>query len=131
MTGRLFFLMLSFLLSAFTLAAQELPEEMVSAFKKGEAEQLKPYLSDKVQFIIEGKTEDPMKQDAAVDYFKSFFLKNKPVEFAVLHKSLREDTGFFVSKFVTSEKKYRMHCLFSINGGTLKINQVRIDKFIE
>lgn len=132
MKGRLFFLLLSFMLSAFTVIAQEeLPEEMLSAFKKGEAEQLKPYLCDKVQFIVEGNTSEPLMRKDAVDYLKKFFGQNKPSDFSVLHKSFREDTGFFVAKLTTLSQKYRMHCLWSIMDETLHISRIRIDKFIE
>ncbi len=132
MKGRLFVLLLSCMLSAFTVAAQEeLPEEMVNAFKKGEAEQFKPYLCDKVQFIVEGNMREPLMQKEAVDYLKTFFAQNKPSGFSVLHKSFRDDTGFFIAKLTTSSQKYRVHCLFTVASGTLRISQIRIDKFIE
>ncbi len=130
--GRLFFLLLSFFVSAFTVVAQEeLPKEMVGAFKKGEAEQLKPYLGEKVQFIVEGDVSEPLIQKEAVGYLKGFFEKNKPSEFSVLHKSFREDTGFFIAKLTTAERKLRLYCLFNTTGEQLKINRMRIDKFIE
>ena len=132
MRGRLFILLLSCMLSAFTVAAQEeLPEEMVNAFKKGEAEQLKPYLCDKVQFIVEGDMREPLAQKEAIDFLKNFFAQNRPTGFSVLHKSFRDDTGFFIAKLTTSSQKYRMHCLFNLTSGTLRISQIRIDKFIE
>ena len=130
--GRLFFLLLSFFVSTFTMVAQEeLPEEMVNAFKKGEAESLKPYLADKVQFIVEGNVSEPLVQKDAVEYLKEFFEQNRPSEFSILHKSSRQETGFFIAKLTTTERKLRVYCLFSTTAGELKINRMRIDKFIE
>ena len=130
--GRLFFLLLSFFVSTFAMVAQEeLPKEMVSAFKKGEAESLKPYLADKVQFIVEGKENEPLIQKEAIMYLKQFFEQNRPSEFSVLHKSIRQNTGFFIARLTAAERKLRLYCLFTATGDQLKINRMRIDKFIE
>ena len=129
--GRLFFLLLSFFVSTFAMVAQEeLPKEMVNAFKKGEAESLKPYLADKVQFIVERKVSEPLIQKEAVVYLKEFFEQNRPSDFSILHKSIRENTGFFIAKLTTAERKLRLYCLFTATGEQLEINRMRIDRFI-
>lgn len=121
-------LSLTFLFFSISLLfAQELPEGLLGAFRKGSAEELGNYMSDKVCLMINNQQEETDKQKAIV-VMRAFFSENKVSGFNMNHQGKRNDSSFFIGTLLTNNGKYRINCFFRKTINKYWIHQIRIDK---
>lgn len=109
------------------LMAQDVPAGVVTAFKKGNSQELNGYLGDKVELIIGNRTTSADKQTAE-GAMASFFSSNKVSSFAVNHQGKRDESGFVVGTLVTANGNFRVNCFFRKVDDKYFIHQIRIDK---
>ena len=115
------------LIWAVSLMAQDVPTGVVSAFKKGNSQELNGYLSDKVELILESRSINVDNQ-AAEKKMESFFSGNRVSGFTVNHQGKRNESSFIVGTLTTANGNFRVNCFFRKVAGKYVIHQIRIDK---
>ncbi len=65
--------------------------------------------------------------NGAVSMLNTFFSKNKPIGFTVVHQADKQDSGFLVGKLATSSKNYRVNVTYKIEGNKPIIQSIRIE----
>lgn len=85
MRKRVVFLLTSLFFSISSLLAQDVPDEIIGAFKKGNSQDLNRYLCDKVDVIIDNNSTTLDKAKTA-EKMAAFFGANKVSGFSVNHK---------------------------------------------
>jgi len=121
-----------FMLSAvvFCTAFAQLQDSvgLTSAFKKGSAQDLLPFLSNQVVLIIQNNPQS-FKKSEAQKAMADFFSANKVTGFLVNHQGNRNESGFIIGTLSTSNGSFRINCFFKKNGdSTVLIHQIRIVK---
>lgn len=114
-------------LSVAFVQAQDVPAGLANAFKRGNAQDLLPYLSNQVEVSIQSRTQN-YNRVAAQQTMATFFATNKVNAFAVNHQGKRDESGFFVGTLNTTNGPFRVNCFFKKNGNQTLIHQIRIDK---
>ena len=121
-----------FMLSAvvFCTAFAQLQDSVgfTSAFKRGSAQDLLPFLGDQVVVIIKDNPQK-FKKVEAQKAMAGFFSANKVTGFLVNHQGNRDESGFIVGTLNTVNGSFRVNCFFkkSDNNSSL-IHQIRIVK---
>lgn len=115
------------LLAVSVLFAQEVPAGVLSAFTKGNATELTPFLGDEVEVIVYDKAHR-LSKEAVTPTLSSFFAKNKVTGFQVNHKGRRQESGFMVGTLTTHGGNYRVNCFLRKVKNKYVIHQIRIDK---
>lgn len=110
-----------------SLFAQDVPTEVISAFKKGNSQELGRNLGNKVNLIIQDKSTNSDKQ-VAEEVMADFFSANKVSGFNVNHQGKRDESGFIIGTLTTANGNYRVHCFFRKVQDKYVIHQIRIDK---
>ena len=77
--------MTALLLSISLLMAQEIPEGVITAFKRGSSKELTKYMGDKVNLVLQGRSTNLDKQKATA-VMQDFFTGNKVNGFTVNHQ---------------------------------------------
>ncbi|WP_025068959.1 DUF4783 domain-containing protein [Bacteroides gallinarum] len=110
-----------------SVMAQDVPEGVVAAFKKGDSRNLNGYLSDKVELILENR---PINVDrgTAEGKMAAFFSGNQVSGFTVNHQGKRDESGFIIGTLATANGNFRVNCFFRKAASKYVIHQIRIDK---
>lgn len=112
---------------AVSLMAQDVPPGVVAAFRKGSSQELDGYLGDKVELILENRSEN-VDRRAAAGKMSAFFSGNRVSGFTVNHQGKRDESGFIVGTLVTANGNFRVNCFFRKMADNYVIHQIRIDK---
>lgn len=112
---------------AVSLMAQDVPPGVVAAFRKGSSQELGGYLGDKVELILENRSEN-VDRRAAAGKMSAFFSGNRVSGFTVNHQGKRDESGFIVGTLVTANGNFRVNCFFRKMADNYVIHQIRIDK---
>ena len=89
--------------------AQEIPEDVVSAFSAGKAADLARYFGDKVTLVFQGNSRQMDKQKATAA-LQEFFAKKKVKGFSVNHQGRRDESSFLIGTLNTQQEKFRVNC---------------------
>ena len=127
MKKRLFLLSAGLLLTITMLLAQDVPVGVVSAFKKGNSQELSNYFGDHVELIIQNTPRSESKQ-LSESNLSSFFASNKVTGFTVNHQGNRDESSFMIGTLATATGSYRVNCFFRKLQDKYVIHQIRIDK---
>lgn len=128
MKKRVFLLLGSlFFWASSMLWAQDVPEGVVTAFKKGNSQELNEYLGDKVDLIIQNRSTNVDKQKAKSE-IANFFAGNKVSNFSVNHQGKRNESSFVIGTLATANGNFRVNCFFRKVQNKYVIHQIRIDK---
>lgn len=110
-----------------SLFAQDIPAEVLTAFKKGESEELNAYLGSKLELIIGDKP--PVADKAtAQKMLAAFFKENKVLQFNINHRGQRNESSFIVGTLQTANATFRVNCFLRKQQNNHVIHQIRIDK---
>lgn len=107
--------------------AQEIPSGLVNAFKHGNAQELSPYLENKVE-IIQSDVSKDYNQEETIRFIANFFILNKVKSFVVNHQGNRNESGFIVGMLSTGKTTFRINVFFKKKENSYLIHQIRIDK---
>ena len=91
-----------------SLFAQDIPVGVVVAFKKGNSQELNRYLGEKVNLVIQNRSESVDRQ--------------------VNHEGKRDESSFIIGTLTTANGNFRINCFFRRVQNKYLINQIRIDK---
>lgn len=100
---------------------------VVVAFKKGNSQELNRYLGEKVNLVIQNRSESVDRQ-AAEGTLAAFFSSNKVSGFNVNHEGKRDESSFIIGTLTTANGNFRINCFFRRVQNKYLINQIRIDK---
>ncbi len=130
MRKRVVFLLTALFFGISFVLSQELPDGIIGAFKKGNAQELNRYFCDKVDVIINDNPVN-MEREKAYEKMAAFFSTNKVSGFNVNHKGNRGESSFVIGTLMTSTGSYRVNCFLKKDKGKYYIHQIRIDKVNE
>lgn len=100
---------------------------LTNAFRKGSAQEMSPFLGDKVEYIYMGTSRSYNKM-MAQQAISGFFMANKVSSFTVNHQGNRGESGFIVGTLQTTGGNYRVNCFFKKVDSQYLIHQIRIDR---
>ena len=95
------------------MLAQDVPEGVVVAFKKGNAQGLKPCLSEQVDLLMDSRNVCN-KREATLVKLTEFFAANKVQHFEVNHQGKRNESSFVIGTLTTANGQYRVNCFFRL-----------------
>ena len=127
MNKRVVILWLCFFVCRVAGRTNGIESQLISAFKKGNSQELNGYLSDKVELILESRSINVDNQ-AAEKKMASFFSGNRVSGFTVNHQGKRNESSFIVGTLTTANGNFRVNCFFRKVAGKYVIHQIRIDK---
>ncbi|MBN1951811.1 MAG: DUF4783 domain-containing protein [Bacteroidales bacterium] len=121
-------IVLPVLLVAFNLGifAGGIPEDIVSAFRSGNAGALCSYINQTVELTIDNKEEIYSKSQAEV-ILKDFFSKHHPKSFNILHQANKTSSKYAIGDLETSSGNYRVTFLLKSVNSKVFIHQLRIE----
>ncbi|WP_455496891.1 DUF4783 domain-containing protein [Coprobacter sp.] len=117
-----------FLAISSIITAQNIPEDIPTAFKTGDIQRLEKYMDEKIYLIIPDLKQQ-MPRQKAKEALSAFFLKNKPHDFKTIHQSEQNNSGYMIGKLVTGNGEFRVHVLMKIIEKKYIIHQLRIENF--
>lgn len=97
-----------------------------NALKSGNASTLTSAMDKEIDMALPGSS-NKCDANSAVSMLNSFFSKNKPIGFTVVHQADKQDSGFFVGKLATSSKNYRVNVTYKVEGNKAVIQSIRIE----
>lgn len=111
-----------------TIIAQNIPNDIPTAFKTGDAQLLEKYMENKIFLIIPGIKQQLSRQKAK-EKLSVFFSNNKPMDFKTIHQSEQNNSGYMIGKLSSKNHEFRVHILMKITDKKYIINQLRIENF--
>lgn len=109
---------------------QTLPDEIVSAFKNGDAQKLASYFNTNIELVVIDKV-DVYSRSQAEYIMRDFFRKNSPVNFSKLYTSGRKSASYAIANLSTTGGTYRIYLLMKELNGKTYIYQIRIDDYAD
>ncbi|MCD8029586.1 MAG: DUF4783 domain-containing protein [Bacteroides sp.] len=113
-------------LTVASLQAQEVPAQVTTAFKKGDASGLAPFLGDKVDLIIQNRSTKHNRQTGE-KALATFFSEHKVTGYALNHQGKRDESSFVIGTLTTTQGNFRVTCFFKRVENSFLIHQIRID----
>jgi hypothetical protein len=114
------------LLASFTFYSNEISEQIISAFKSGNASKLAEYFDKSIELNLFDKEEVYSKTQAEM-ILRDFFTQHKPTEFKVLHQGGKEASKYAIGSLICGSDAYRVTFLFKSEGAKTYIHQLRIE----
>ena len=111
-----------FLASSFTFSSFGMPETLTNAFKKGNYKEVSKSFDETIELEILDH-EGIYSKTQAEQVLKTFFIKNAPSDFSIVHEGGRETSLYVIAIIKTSNGNYRINFLFK----SKKILQLRIE----
>lgn len=124
---RLIALSVFFLVQSVWLMAQDISAGMVTAFRKGNVQEMKAFLGEEVELSIDGRFLSTKKGDAEA-HLAAFFSEQGVAGFVMNHQGKRGESGFMVGTLQTRKGKFRVNCFYKKVSSVYLIYQIRIDK---
>ncbi|MCD8176362.1 MAG: DUF4783 domain-containing protein [Tannerellaceae bacterium] len=97
-----------------------------NAFKGGKAANLTAVMDQEVDIAVPGASKKGNPKEATT-ILNSFFEKNKPTGFSVVHHADKKENGFFVGKLPTNGGEFRVNVTYRVDGDNMLIQSIRIE----
>lgn len=122
-----------FILSAVVLilvqsgsAFGQIPAQVESGLKAGNAKMVAAYFNDNVELLILDK-ENVCSKEQGEMILSDFFSKNKPTDFKITHKG-GTDSLYGIGKMETAGSNYRIYFMMKTFSNKPLIVQLRIER---
>jgi len=126
---KLFFIL--FFAPGFLLANSGNPtlDAITSALGSGNVEALSRYFADKVQISIQDKEQVYTKLEA-INTVRTFFAGAKPQSFSEVHKGTSRESSdqYCIGNLTATNGTYRVYLYLKVNGSSITIQEIRLDK---
>lgn len=110
---------------------EEVPRDIVIAFKVGTAKELARFFNDNLELAV-GEKEDVYSKSQAERIMDNFFINHPPKSFEFIHQGGKESARYAIGKLVTFNGEFRVYLLLKKNNkGRSLIHQLRIENEIE
>lgn len=116
----------TFLFSGF-LASAQIPDEIVTSLKTGNASGLSDYFNQNIELFVLDQ-DDVYSKAQAQQIVSSFFDQYKATGFSIIHQSGKEDTQYAIGNLTTNKGVFRVSFLVKNDRGKPVIHQLRIEK---
>ncbi|HBS85226.1 MAG: hypothetical protein A2W91_04675 [Bacteroidetes bacterium GWF2_38_335] len=103
-----------------------LPDEIILALKTGNSKTLAKYFDANIELKIL-EDEDIYSKTQAELILKDFFIKNKPVDFKILHDG-GEGVKYAIGTITTSKGSYRVTVMYKVSDGQPLVKTLRIEE---
>jgi hypothetical protein len=117
---------LVFLLSSFRAYTENIPAELITSFKTGDATRLAEYFNNSVELTLFDKEEIYSKTQAEM-IMRDFFKQHIPTQFKILHQGGKDNSKYAIGNLICGSISYRITFLLKIEDGKLYIHQLRIE----
>jgi len=122
-------LLIFILSSAISMDAQHtaaLPQDVIMAVKRSDAETLSKSFNDNIEIILPHKTAVYSRKQAEM-VLKDFFSTNKVTEFQLIHQGKKGNASFAIANYFSNRGRFRFTFLTKDKGGKIYIHQIRIE----
>ncbi len=113
-----------------TARSTSLPDEVIEAMQQGDAGALSPFMNNRIELLLPGKSGVFSKEQARF-IIKDFFEEHPVNSFQVLHQGARENSTFAIGRYTCRQGQYRVYFLIKSESGSINeilIHQIRIEK---
>ncbi len=115
-----------FIVGTLTVSAQ-IPDEIILGVKAGNAKTLAKYFNNNIELAVPGN-DDVYSKSQAEQLLHSFFQRNKPQSFKLIHKGGKEGARYLIGNLKCGPKVFRVYMLLKTLDGKVYIHQLRIEK---
>ncbi|WP_321279592.1 DUF4783 domain-containing protein [Marinifilum fragile] len=118
------------LFSATNVSSQtqnDLPKNLILAFKQGNCENLSNYFSDRIQLSIQDK-EGSYSKSQAKQILDKFFRDYPPTDFKKKHAGGKTGARYATGELITKKGSFRLSFLSKKQNGKFIIHQLHIEK---
>ncbi len=102
-------------------------EGISAAIKAGNARELVKYFDNSIEITI-GEVEKVYSKNQSVQVISSFFTKNKPTSFKIIHQGSSGQGEYAIGTLVTSGGSYRTYLYMKSSGGTMLLQEIRFER---
>lgn len=122
-------LFICLLLQVQTVSAQtnEVPADLISAFKRANPDAVAAYLNDNVDMVVP-QAENLYAKAQAKGILADFFRKNPVRDFVVVHRGTKENAAFLIGNYISANGSYRVSIFTRKSGSQFLVYQLRIEK---
>ncbi len=107
--------------------AENIPQNLIVALKKGDSNMFAKYLGDRVELSILNK-ESIYSKLQATQIISKFFKESRPTDFKKKHSSGKSDTSYVIGDLITQRGTFRVNFLLKKRGSDFKIHQLHIER---
>jgi hypothetical protein len=123
----LFLLLILFGFGGNLTQAQQIPDKLIQAFQKGDADALSPYFNERFQLTLLG-VDHKVSQAQAKEIMRDFFKKYPSVSFEIMFKGDKKDSNFAVGKLKSKTETFRVNLFFKKIGEQNLLHLMEIEK---
>ncbi len=105
----------------------DIPNEIISAFKEANANIIASYLNENVE-LITPQADNFFSRQHAKSILADFFRKNPVQDFNVIHKGTKDNASFVIATYSSNTGIYRISLSLRKSGNQSLIYQLRIEK---
>ncbi|MBI9059063.1 DUF4783 domain-containing protein [Labilibaculum sp. DW002] len=125
LTGIFFLFVCSSTVSSQT--QNELPRELITAFKQGNSISLSNFFGNRIELSIEDK-EAIYSKSQAKQIMAKFFREYPPTDFKKKHTGGKPGANYVIGDLITKKGKFRVNFLIKKNTGKFVIHRLNIEK---
>ena len=116
-----------FLTLTIVVSATPISDNLVIAFKKGNSTEIAKHFGSSVDLSIP-KNEGVYSSIQAKLILKTFFLKNKPSDFKIVHNGdSKNNSHFSIGNLITLKGTFRTYILYKIENKKITILELKIE----
>ncbi|WP_372751782.1 DUF4783 domain-containing protein [Labilibaculum sp.] len=124
-TGIFFLLVCSS--TAISQNQDNLPRELITAFKQGNSISLANFFGNRIQLTIEDK-EAIYSKSQAKQIMAKFFKEFPPTDFKKKHVGGKPEARYVIGSLLTKKGNFRVNFLLKSESGKYLVHQLRIEK---
>jgi len=124
---RIGLLSLFFLLPAFTIQSDDIPEGIALSVRAGNASELAKYFYTNIELVILDK-EDVYSKAQAEQILRKFFTNHHPTSFKIIFEGGKETSQYAIGSLTTTTGNFRVYFLIKDQDGSPLIHQLRIEQ---
>jgi hypothetical protein len=109
-------------------AYTQIPNEVKTAFNKGNSQQLANYFNKSIELLINQKEEVYSKAQAEL-IIKDFFNKHEPDTFKIENEGVSDGINYSIGILLTTNGKFRIYIGFGKYSGRSYINRINISEY--
>ena len=116
-----------FLILTISLTASPIDDNLATALKKGNTEEIATHFGNSVDLSIPNNEGVYSKTQAKL-ILKTFFIKNKPSNFSIVHKGdSKNNSHYSIGNLTTSNGNYRTYILYKEVDKKVTILELKIE----
>jgi|GEM_PF-244270 hypothetical protein len=105
----------------------QIPDDVVTSFKTGNANTLSEYFNQNIEMVVL-EHDDVYSKAQAQQIVSNFFSQNKVQEFSIIHQGGKEEARYAIGNLITNNGTFRVYFLLKNAGNKAYIHQLRIEK---